>query len=97
MTDPSRRLIRFRLKLEDFDFTAEHVPGKQNAKADALSRKDNAALAIAADERQVVDAIKVRLQEDHESCLMVTTTARAAPRRLFPATIDNETEGARHL
>lgn len=38
MTDPSSRLTKFRLHLEEYDFVIEHVPGKQNAPADALSR-----------------------------------------------------------
>jgi len=28
------------LKLQDYDFTLQHIPGKMNTKADILSRKD---------------------------------------------------------
>jgi len=28
------------LKLQDYDFTLWHIPGKMNTKADILSRKD---------------------------------------------------------
>jgi hypothetical protein len=37
-TDPSSRRTKFRLYLEEYDFEIEHVPGRQNAAADALSR-----------------------------------------------------------
>ena len=28
------------MKLQDYDFTLQHIPGKTNTKADILSRKD---------------------------------------------------------
>jgi len=34
------RQARWYLKLEDYDFTLKHIPGKTNIKADILSRKD---------------------------------------------------------
>src|SRR5882672_5070599 len=36
----NRRQARWVLKLADFDFTIHHIPGVQNKRADALSRKD---------------------------------------------------------
>ena len=36
--DPSSRLFRWRLKLEEHDFTVEYRPGKKNGNADALTR-----------------------------------------------------------
>lgn len=39
MADPSTRLIKFRLRLEEFNFTVEYIPGKTNGAADALSRE----------------------------------------------------------
>ena len=32
--------MRWYLKLQDYDFTLQHIPGKTNTKADILSRKD---------------------------------------------------------
>ena len=36
--DPSSRLLRFRLKLDEYDYEIIHKPGKINTNADALSR-----------------------------------------------------------
>lgn len=36
--DPGSRLIKFRIKLEEYDYTIIHKPGKFNSNADALSR-----------------------------------------------------------
>lgn len=38
MKDPSSRLLKFRLVLEEYDYVIEYVKGKENAAADALSR-----------------------------------------------------------
>lgn len=38
LKDPSSRLTKFRLYLEEYDFSVEYVPGRNNAAADALSR-----------------------------------------------------------
>ena len=38
MKDPSSRLLKFRLALEEYDYTVEYVRGTDNAAADALSR-----------------------------------------------------------
>ena len=34
------RQVRWYLKLQDYDFTLQHIPEKMNTKADILSRKD---------------------------------------------------------
>ena len=36
----NRRQARWYLKLQDYDFTLQHIPRKTNTKADILSRKD---------------------------------------------------------
>jgi len=36
--DPGPRLIRWRLKLEEYDYKIVHKAGKSNTNADALSR-----------------------------------------------------------
>ena len=38
MKDPSSRLLRWRLKLEEFDYLIVYKPGVRNTNADALSR-----------------------------------------------------------
>jgi tRNA A-37 threonylcarbamoyl transferase component Bud32 len=32
------KLVRWRLRLQEYDFTVEHIPGKENVVADTLSR-----------------------------------------------------------
>ena len=36
--DPSSRLLRWRLKLEEYDYDVVHKPGVRNTNVDALSR-----------------------------------------------------------
>lgn len=38
LKDPSSRLVRWRIKLEEYDYTVIYKPGKSNTNADALSR-----------------------------------------------------------
>lgn len=44
MKNPSSKLMRMRLDLEEFDFDIEYIKGSQNCGADALSRIDFEAL-----------------------------------------------------
>jgi hypothetical protein len=57
--DPSSRLLRWRLLLEEYDFTIVYKAGKRNVNADALSR--NPTVMIASKEKQ-----KKILKEMHE-------------------------------
>jgi len=36
----NERQVRWYLKLQDYDFILQHIPGKTNTKANVLSRKD---------------------------------------------------------
>jgi len=38
MTNPSSRLTKFRLTLEEYDFDIEYMRGRDNVTTDALSR-----------------------------------------------------------
>lgn len=62
MKDPSSRLTKFRLQLEEYNFTVEYVKGKDNAPADALSR-----IRLTSNE----------LKEMNESVMNVMTRAQA--------------------
>ena len=60
--DPSSRLLRWRLLLEEFDYTIEYKAGKKNVNADALSRNPVVMTAmITSKEKQ-----QKILQEMHE-------------------------------
>lgn len=61
MTDPSSRLTKFRLCLEEYDFEVEYVKGKENVLADALSR-----IVISSEE----------LKSMHEKTISVMTRAQ---------------------
>lgn len=38
MTNPTSKLVRIRMELEDYDFEINYIPGSTNYAADALSR-----------------------------------------------------------
>ena len=59
--DPSSRLMKFRILLEDYDFYVEYVKGSDNAAADALSR---------------ITITSKDLKEMHECVLNVLTRAQ---------------------
>lgn len=61
MRDPSSRLMKFRLALEEYNFEVEYVKGSDNAAADALSR-----ISLSSDE----------LKEMHSHVLSVMTRAQ---------------------
>lgn len=62
MTDPSNRLMKFRLLLEEYDFIVDYVKGPKNVAADALSR-----ICVTSDE----------LKSMNESILSVLTRAQS--------------------
>lgn len=62
MTDPSSRLTKFRLALEDYSFDVFYKKGTDNAAADALSR-------ISSEELRKISLV-------HEKECMVTTRSQ---------------------
>lgn len=74
MKDPSSRLLKFRLALEEYDFKITYVKGKENVLADALSRinvtsqdlKDMNNKIIAVTTR--AQARRMRETEEREEC-----------------------------
>lgn len=57
MKDPSSKLVRWRLKLEEYDYQIIYRPGNQNQVADALSRITNQpSEAINSNETQIEDS-----------------------------------------
>ena len=67
-TDPSNRLTRFRLKLEQYDFTVKHIKGQKNAVADALSRVQLESQQLRKMECNVVTRMqKKRLEQSQEN------------------------------
>ena len=62
MKDPSSRLMKFRIALEEFNFEIEYVKGSDNAAADALSR-----IRVTSEE----------LKEMHNGVISVITRAQA--------------------
>jgi hypothetical protein len=66
--DPSSRLLRWRLKLEEYDYHIVYKPGIRNTNADALSRINAAEINPVAETGSVLtekDKMKI-LQEFHE-------------------------------
>ena len=93
MTDPSSRLTKWRLKLEEFDFTVEHVPGRQNGAADALSRKNISMLTWSGDELWWITELRKDLEELSAAYMATTRSKRAQEEKLKgQQTADEETE-----
>lgn len=76
MTDPSSRLTKFRLALEDYSFEVFYKKGTDNAAADALSR-------ISSDELKQISKI-------HEDECLVTTRYQERQNLLKAGEINNE-------
>lgn len=73
LKDPSSRLFKFRLILEEYDYVIEYVKGKENAAADALSR---------------IKVTSKELKEMNE-CLHAMVMTRAQKRQLDAAPSDD--------
>ncbi|KAM0727554.1 Retrovirus-related Pol polyprotein from transposon 17.6 [Formica fusca] len=65
VNDPGSRLIRWRLKLEEYDYEIIHKAGRANANADALSRNVKRDIHKTEEEREVL-AIEEETNSDEE-------------------------------
>jgi hypoxanthine-guanine phosphoribosyltransferase len=61
--DPSSRLLRWRLLLEEYDFEIKYKPGKQNTNADSLSRYPIGAL----EQTEISEERKQRIMKEMHS------------------------------
>lgn len=73
MTNPASRLTKFRLELEPYNFTVEHISGKNNVVADALSRIHSEDLKRAADK---VGKAHEELKQFETVCAMTRAQTR---------------------
>lgn len=71
MSLTASRLTKWRILLDEFDFTVEHLPGTHNAAADALSRKP-LSFHLAEKDREVINALCEILEEADERVLAIT-------------------------
>ena len=72
VTDPGSRLIRWRLKLEEYDYEIVHRAGKGNVNADALSRypiTDSARVNAITQEEEREEATKEYTEEEKRQIL----------------------------
>lgn len=60
MKNPTSKLTRMRMELEDFDFTIEYIKGKDNIVADALSRIDFKEIKNLSKENENIIAVMTR-------------------------------------
>ena len=69
--DPSGRLIRWRLRLAEYDFEVKYKKGKANTQADALSRLNTSAETILSDDNDdipvfLLDLVNIELEENRD-------------------------------
>ena len=62
LKDPGQRLIRWRLKLRDYEYTFKYKPGKLNTNADALSRNPKESL-----EEELNETCTIKPQDSDEN------------------------------
>lgn len=73
LKDPSSKLTRMRLDLEEFNFTVEHIRGKDNVVADALSRvtiddlKENLNSVLAIQTRSMTKSSTIKSPVEHNN------------------------------
>ena len=67
--DPGSRLLRWRIKLEEYDYETVYKPGVQNSNADALSRIGALAKESSDSDELDPDTKLKMLQENHDSIL----------------------------
>jgi len=65
MINPSSKLIRIRLELEEYNFTVKYLKGKENYVADALSRITIEELK---DNTRNINKVTTRYQSRQKSC-----------------------------
>ncbi|XP_043474358.1 uncharacterized protein LOC122506310 [Leptopilina heterotoma] len=84
--DPGQRLIRWRLKLRDYEYEFQHKSGKLNTNADALSRnviedEINENSQINVDQKQVKILINKRVDKIPKKPTKPSTTALSNPQK----------------
>ena len=74
LKNPSSRLTRIRLELEEYDFEVIHIPGKDNVVADALSRIDIEQLKNIGEEiQQIAVTTRSQFRKDQQSKDTITS------------------------
>jgi len=66
---PSSRLIRWRLKLEEYDYEIVYKAGKGNTNADALSKPDNQHVHISQKDEKEEEKVREYTEEENGQIL----------------------------
>lgn len=69
LKDPSSRLMRWKIRIEEFDYTTMYKKGKSNTNADALSR-----IPIVSEE-----IVNSNTETDHTLVNVIQTRSKTAP------------------